>query len=299
MGRLHAALVSVQVLFALWPVVGAALLEVMPPMALVFARLFLAAPVLVVAARLHRRPLPRALDLLKLAGLGALGISLNQVFFITGLARSGPVNASVFVMLIPPFTVAIGVLLGLERVRPLRLAGIALALGGAALLVEIDRFDTSNAKSVGNAILFLNCACYAAYLVLARKTIARLGALVTIAWVMALGALETLPVTLAPALHVAWRSFGVATYLELAFIVIGPTVLTYLLNGYALRHADSSLVAVYVYVQPPIAAVASYLAFAIVPSVRTLWAALLIFFGVALSTGLSERLVTRLRRPTS
>lgn len=262
-------------------------------MALVFARLFLAAPVLVVAARLHRRALPTGLDLVKLAGLAALGISLNQVFFVTGLAKAGPVNASIFVMLIPPFTVGFGVVLGMERVRLVRLVGIAVALGGAALLVEIDRFDLSNAKSLGNAVLFVNCACYAAYLVLARTTLARLGPLVTVAWVMALGAVETLPVTLRPALAVHWTQFGLRTYLQLAFIVLGPTVLTYLLNGYALRHAESSLVAVYVYVQPPIAAVASYLFFGLLPGLRTLGAAVLIIIGVALSTGLVERWLGR------
>jgi drug/metabolite transporter (DMT)-like permease len=168
------------------------------------------------------------------------------------------------------------------------------------LLIEIERFDPSNTKMIGNALLLTNCTLYAAYLVLVRATIARLGALVTIAWVMVLGALESLPVTLPPALGVSWSLLGTGQWFGVAFVVLGPTVLTYLLNAYALGRAESSLVAVYVYAQPPIAAVASYLWFGIVPTLRTLLAALVIVIGVGLSTGLFERWLRAPRaRPAS
>ncbi len=298
--RVHLALIAVQILFGLWPVFGASLLRVMPPMALIFLRLTFAAPILAVAAQLHRHKLPSWIDLAKLAGLSALGISLNQIFFIEGLARSGPLNASICVMLIPPLTVGLAALFGRERVLKARVLGIVVALSGAALLIEIERFDPSNTKMIGNALLLTNCTLYAAYLVLVRATIARLGALVTIAWVMVLGALESLPVTLPPALGVSWSLLGTGQWFGVAFVVLGPTVLTYLLNAYALGRAESSLVAVYVYAQPPIAAVASYLWFGIVPTLRTLLAALVIVIGVGLSTGLFERWLRAPRaRPAS
>lgn len=282
--RVHAALLTVQVLFGLWPVAGAALLHVMTPMALIFLRLTFAAPILALAARLHREPLPSFRQIVELSVLAALGISLNQIFFIGGLSRSGPLNASICVMLIPPITVAIAALLGKERTSPWRILGIAVALGGAALLVEVERFDTSNARMVGNLFLLVNCSLYAAYLVLVRGTIARMGAITTVAWVMLLGALEALPVTLGPALAVHWSGLEPHHWASVVFVVLGPTVLTYLLNAYALGRAESSLVAVYVYAQPPIAAVASYAVFGIVPTLRTLVAALVIVVGVALST---------------
>ncbi len=287
--RVHAALLAVQVLFGLWPVAGASLLRVLPPLALVFLRLTFASPILAVAARLHRRRLPEASELARLAGLAALGISLNQLFFIGGLSRSGPLNASICVMLIPPLTVAIASALGRERVEPRRLLGIAVALVGAALLIEVERFDLSNEKMLGNVFLLVNCTLYAAYLVLVRGTIARLGALVTVAWVMLLGALEALPLTLGPALSARWSDLAAHDWGSVVFVVLGPTVLTYLLNAYALGRAESSLVAVYVYAQPPIAALGSYLVFAIVPTARTLVAASVIVVGVALSTGVVAR----------
>ena len=279
----HAALVAVQLLFALWPVAGASLLHHLRPAALVGVRLALGAPLLALVAGLHRRRPPALRDLARLAGLGALGISLNQLLFVQGLSQSGPVNASVAVLLIPPFTLGGAVLLCRERARPARLAGVGIALLGGLVLVGAERFDGSSARLWGNAMLVANTACYALYLVLARATIARLGALRTVAWVMLLGALEALPITLGPTLDVYWSSLPVSAWGGIAFVVLGPTVLTYFLNAWALGKSESSIVAIYVYLQPPLAALASYLLLDVTPTPSALAAAFVIAIGVALA----------------
>lgn len=282
--RVHLALVTVQLLFALWPVAGASLLAYMSPAALVGVRLALGAPLLALVAGLHRERLPALGDLARLAGLAALGISVNQLLFVGGLARSGPVNASVAVLLIPPFTVGAALLLGREKPRWQRLAGVAVALVGGAVLVGAERFDGSGERLVGNAMLVGNTASYGVYLVLARGTIARLGSLRTVAWVMLLGALEALPFTAGATLAVEWLALPATGWGSVAFVVLGPTVMTYWLNAWALSRAESSLVATYVYAQPPIAALASWWLLDVLPTGRVLVAGAIIVVGVALST---------------
>jgi drug/metabolite transporter (DMT)-like permease len=282
--RVHVALVTVQLLFALWPVAGASLLAHMSPAALVGVRLALGAPLLAVVAGLHRERLPALGDLARLAGLAALGISVNQLLFVGGLARSGPVNASVAVLLIPPFTVGAALMLGREKPRWQRLAGVAVALIGGAVLVGAERFDGSSERLVGNAMLVCNTASYGVYLVLARGTIARLGSLRTVAWVMLLGALEALPFTAVATLAVDWAALPATAWGSVAFVVLGPTVMTYWLNAWALSRAESSLVATYVYAQPPIAALASWWLLDVLPTGRVLVAGTIIVVGLALST---------------
>lgn len=280
--RVHAALITVQLLFALWPVAGASLLHYMTPAALVGVRLMLGAPILAALAKLHREKLPRTRDLVRLAGLGALGISVNQILFVEGLSRSGPVNASIAVLLIPPFTVGAALLLGRERFVWSRAVGVAIALAGGAMLVRAERFD--GARMLGNLMLVGNTASYGVYLVLARATVARLGALRTVAWVMVLGGLEALPFTVMPTLAVDWANLPPAAWGAVAFVVLGPTVLTYLLNAWALSRAQSSLVAAYVYAQPPIAALASWWLLDILPGGRVVLAGAIIVVGLALAT---------------
>ncbi|MFO0612159.1 MAG: DMT family transporter [Polyangiaceae bacterium] len=303
--RVHGALLVVQILFALWPVAGAALLEVMTPRALIFVRLTAGAPILAIATLAIRRSAAagratwaeRVRVGIALAGLAALGISINQLLFAEGLKRAGPINASIMVMLIPPLTVAIAAALGRERPSAGRLGGVAISLVGAALLVGAERFDLGAEHTLGNLLLLGNTTAYAFYLVLARPILGRLGALVTMAFVLGFGALEALPITLRAALETDWSALRPLHWALLGFVVAGPTLLTYLLNGYALARAESTLVAVYVYVQPPIAAAATFFAFGTKPTTRTVIAALVIFAGVALSTGLAVQVARWIRRP--
>ncbi len=258
-----------QVLFGLWPVVGVIALRGLSPPALVGVRLAVGAPILAIAAGLGRRPLPSRRDLLHLAVLAALGISVNQLLFVGGLSRAGPIHASVLGLLIPPFTVAIAAALGRERPSAVRVLGVMVAVAGAAILVRPDRLDLSRDAAVGDVMLVCNTAAYSAYLVLARRTFARLGALHSIAWVMVLGAVESLPFVALPLWQVSWTTLPPSVWGALAFVVVGATVLTYLLNAYALGRASSSVVAIYCALQPLVAAVAGAVMLGVTPGPDT------------------------------
>ena len=135
-----------------------------------------------------------------------------------------------------------------------------------------------------------NTASYAAYLVLARPTAQAIGSSAMVTWVFAFGALEALPLT-GPALLAA--DFGAIPtwgWASLAFIVLGATVGTYALNAYALARAESSLVAVYIYLQPLVSAAAAAFFLDQHLTGRTLLAGAIIGFGVYLS-------MPRARRP--
>lgn len=284
--RVHAALFTVQLLFGLWPVAGAVVMRHMTPAALIGYRLGLGAPLLVLAAGLPFRPLPARRDLAWLAVIAALGIGINQLLFAEGLHRSDPVNASVSILLLPSFTLSLATLLRHERPSPLRVVGILIALAGGALLVRLERFDLSDRTFVGNLMLLGNVSAYAAFLVLAKPVLLRVGALQGMAWCFVLGGLEALPFTLGPTLAVPWLSLDAATWGWLLFVLAGPTLGTYVLNAFALRKVESSLVAAYTNVQPVIAAVSSFVVLGTLPAPRTLVAAGIVVAGITLSAEL-------------
>src|SRR5690606_9318311 len=116
MRRVHLALITVQVLFGLWPVAGSAVLGVLSPQALIGFRLFLGAPCLLLVARLSAARGPRVTraDLPTLFGLAILGITANQILFVEGLKRAGPINASVLLLIIPAVTLLVATVLGRE-----------------------------------------------------------------------------------------------------------------------------------------------------------------------------------------
>jgi drug/metabolite transporter (DMT)-like permease len=114
---------------------------------------------------------------------------------------------------------------------------------------------------------------------------------------MSTGALLALPFTLRDTLAIPWETLSPATWASIVFVVLGPTVLTYLLNAWALSRADSSLVATYVYAQPPIAALASFWFLGLVPAPRVLVAAAIIAVGLTLATRAPSASGARYKQP--
>jgi drug/metabolite transporter (DMT)-like permease len=282
----HGALFSVQIFFGLWPVAGAAVLKHLSPPAMIGLRTILAAPILIAIARVRApgRVIPDRRDLAVLAILAFLGVTANQLLYAEGLLRAGPVSAAVLMVTIPPLTLLVAMIAGRERPRANRVIGVVVALLGAALVLPIERFELSSRVMIGDLLLIANCMSYACYLVFARGVIGRVGPEVAIAWVFLFGSIEALPFTMSPLLETSWSELPGWTHAILAFIVLGPTVGAYGLNGFALRHADASLVAAYVTLQPVIAGFAAWLLLGTEVTVRVAAAGLVIVAGLLIAS---------------
>jgi drug/metabolite transporter (DMT)-like permease len=278
----HLILVIVQVCFASLAVVGKLALADVPPLALVLARVAGGALVFWILARgavplrLGRR------DWLRLVACAHLGVVFNQILFLNGLERSTAINASVLGTTIPIFTALFAAAAGAERLRAGRVAGIVVALAGALILVRVDRFSLSDEHAVGNLLIVANSCCYGLFLVTVRPLAARIAPmpLVTLVFACALPVVAVLgvPVWSELAPRLSGRDAALV-----AFIIAVPTVGAYALNQIAIRRADSSVVAVYIYLQPLLAAVGASFLLHELPDRRTLLGAALIFPGVWLS----------------
>ncbi len=278
--RVHAALLSVQVMFGTLPLAGQVAMEHITPTGLATLRICGAAVVLgLVAGR--RLGSIRASDLPWLALFAGLGVVGNQVLFLMGLARSTQINASILITTIPVFTVAFALLLRKERASARRIMGVAVGLCGALLITRVERFDLSDGTVAGNLMILVNAAFWSLHLVLARRLLERLDSLVVLAWMFIIGAVPMLLLgggDVAAAVGTATaRSWGAA-----AWAVAVPTILSYLVNMWALGRVEASSVAIYVYLQPVVAGVLAVLVAGEVLTVRTGVSALLIFAGVAL-----------------
>ncbi len=279
----HAALIAVQVLFASLAIVGRFVLPEFPAGALVMIRVIGAGAILVVVNMLRRGQwVTDRRDLLELGGLGLLGITLNQSLFVFGLAHTTAINATILVTTVPVFTLVGAVLLGRERASKQKLGGVALAAAGAVWLIGPDRISLAPDVTLGNLMILAGMVCYAAYFLLAQRMLGRYDALTVTTYVMLLSILTVAPVGMPALFRLEPSTIRPAIWAGVAWIVAGPTVLTYLLNVWALRRVSSSVVAVYIYLQPLMtAAVAPLLLKGETLTPRTAAAGLLIFTGVS------------------
>ena len=281
-------MLAVQLLFASNAVVGRVNVQWLGPKLLVLLRVVVAALVfLALARRLGARlPVSRG-DLARLGLCAILGVSLNQACYLTGLAYSTATHASLIGTSVPVFTAAVAALAGQERMTWRKAAGIGLALTGALYLARVGSLGL-RLGSLGDLLFLANSLSYACYLVLGRSLLRRYGAGTLVVWTFALGAILILPFGL-PGLPV-FGGVGVRhplpfwIGLTVAYTILFPTVLAYLLNAYALERVDSSTAAAFIYLQPIFA---TALALPILHerlSPRTGIAAALIFLGILLST---------------
>jgi drug/metabolite transporter (DMT)-like permease len=252
-GRIVVTLLVVQAMFGTLPLTGQTVMRWIPPLGAASLRAVGAALVFAVICR-GRLATVALRDVPWLVLFSFLAVIGNQVLFLEGLSRSTQINASVLITTIPVFTVGFALALRRERASWPKLGGVAVGLAGALLLTHVESFDLSNRTVVGNLLVVANCSLWSLHLVLARPFLARIPPLVMISWLFLIGALVLAPLGLPAAIDglaaappAAW---GVA-----AWMLAGPTVLAYLLNIRVLRDAESSLVAIFTYLQPLIAGV--------------------------------------------
>ena len=99
-------------------------------------------------------------------------------------------------------------------------------------------------------MILANCLSYAAFLVLMRRLLHRLPVTTVIAWAFLFGGLG---VAAASATHLAaipFASVPLSVWLLMAYIVLVPTTLNYLINTWALARSTPTLVAAYTTLQP-------------------------------------------------
>lgn len=279
--RLHSALFTVALLFSANYVISKLGMREFSPMA--FAWLRIAGAAVILAAITRKEPSLSRDDKRRVAGFAILGVVINAPLFLLGLSMTSVHVAAILITTIPVFTLGAAIALGRERASATRIGGITLACIGALLVVGGESFAGTWRSVVGALLIVINCLSYALYLVISKPSMARLSAKAVVARMFAVGALVLLPFAALPLARQDWNALSSGAWLSLALVIAGPTIIAYLLQAWALRHADSSLVATYTYVQPVLATILGAMFFAEVIHPIVGAAALLIFGGVALA----------------
>lgn len=280
------ALVLVQVFFATLPIAAKIALRELSSPTIALTRVTVAALIFLLIQRLTiHEPIRGRRDYGLLAYYSVLGVSMNQLLYITGVAMTTATAAQMLITGGPAVTLGIAIILGKEVGTRAKWIGIALAGAGALTLVGIGM---SESRALGNFIILVNMIAYSMYLVSARDILQRYHPLTVLTWLFVFGVLGLLPFGLLPAL----RELPLTTLdarLAIIYIIIFPTVGAYYLNMWALTKVESSTVSTFVYLQPVMTAALAVPILGERPSARMLPAAILIFAGVAVAIHAARR----------
>ena len=221
-------------------------------------------------------------DILKLAGAALLGIVFNQGLYNIGLSITSPVNASIVTTSMPIFAMVLSFFILREPITWKKAMGVAIGCCGALILI-LSSASAGNAKVGdirGDLMCFAAQFSFALYLALFNPVIRKYNVFTVNKWMFTWASLFVLPFTGWHVSQLPWASFTVATWLEVGYVVVFGTFLSYLLSVVAQRVLRPTVVSVYNYVQPIVSVIVSV---AVGLSVFTLpqgVAVLLVFSGV-------------------
>ena len=281
---MHGALFTVAALFSLNYIISKFGMRAFSPLTFAYLRV-LGSALILNAMPGTRGTLPNR----QIALLALLGVVTNQALFLAGLAFTTAHVAAILITTIPVFTLAIAIATGRERATATKIGGIVLAAAGALLVVWGEGIEGSLRSLLGSLMIVGNSLAYSFYLVVSKPMMATHSARRVLARMFAFATLLMLPVSGWSLVHESWHTIPANAWLSLLAVILGPTVAAYLINLWTLRHADSSLVAAYVYVQPVATTILA--AIFLGERIRTIAivAGVIIGTGVWLSSGYKQR----------
>ena len=224
------------------------------PTAFTGLRVSLAALFLIGVAFAGVRPRLARKDVLVLLLLGALGNGLYQLFFVHGVARTRAGNAALIVGSAPALIALFARLRGLERLRGMTLAGIALSIVGIALVIAGSaKLPDGETTLLGSLLVFGGVLSWTVYTVFLQPYTRRINVGQLAAITMVGGAVPLLIVSAPALIATDWARVSPGAWAALFYASIISMGVAYMLWYRGLRLLGPTRTAIYSNLQPMIA----------------------------------------------
>jgi drug/metabolite transporter (DMT)-like permease len=194
-------------------------------------------------------------DLLRMALAGLLTVSVYHLALNEGELHTTAGTAAVVIGTAPGMTLALAILLGLERFSAWRATGLAIAFAGVVVVITLgsgERVSLQTAK--GPMLVLVSAASFAMYNVLVKPLVARAGTIPVSSAASLVGTVPLLAV-LRPGTVDDVRALGALDAALLVYLGLACTLFAYIAWTVALGRIDASRAVAYLYGVPPLAVV--------------------------------------------
>jgi len=288
----HLALIGANLIYGLnYSIAKLLMPEYIKPLGLVALRSIVATSLFWIFSLFFPREKVEKKDLLYMFSFFIFGVFLNQVFFLEGLNRTTPINASLLMLLNPIMAILFGVIILKESLSGRKIAGVMTGVTGTALLLlGGTNFTIGGGSVTGDILILLTAASWALFLVTIKRMTVKYSNYTVMKWVFLFAVAPNIAIGHNQLLEVSFSAMPVAIILGFVFVTVMTTFVGYGLNTYGLKYVSPTVVSTYVYLQPVIAVVVSLM----LGQDRLTWfkvlTALLVFVGVYLVSSAPEKL---------
>lgn len=286
-------LVYVMLVFAtsMWGsgfIAGKIAVEDFGPFTVAFLRFFFAAVLLfpLMWKMEPKRPVVTLRDWLFFALLGLTGIFIYNVCFFLASMYAPVVKSSLFIATNPVLILLLSILFLKERVTRFQIAGMILALSGAATIISegnMGAIITGGLEAI-DIILLLAVVTWALYSVLGKVVLKKFSPVVSTTYAVMFGTIFLLPFSLYEASPLSWLEASPSSWLAILHMSVFVTVISFVMYYDGIQQIGASKAALFINVMPVSAVVMAVIFLNESFGMIHLAGALLVFSGVTLGT---------------
>jgi drug/metabolite transporter (DMT)-like permease len=217
-----------------------------------------------------------------LVGLGVVGHSLYQYFFIGGLARTSVANSSLMLGATPVVIAVANAVLGIDRITRLHWVGAMLSVAGIYAVVGSGA-QLGGEHLAGDVMMLVAVTCWAAYTIAARRLMDRHSPVGVTGLSMIIGSVLYVVLVNRSVRETDWGAVSAGTWFALVYSALFALCIAYTIWYAAVREIGPARTSVYSNLVPLVAMLTAIL-FLGEPIVTTkLFGAAAVLIGVALT----------------
>ena len=197
-------------------------------------------------------------DWLRIIFGGAVGLFLFIYLFVTSLKYGNPIDISIIMTLPPVFVILIGVIFLHQRPSLIEYLGVVISFVGAATVILGGGYGKSGSDNLlGDLLAVASTLCYALYLVILEKPSKNYKPITLLRWVFLFAAVPALFFIPGMQHEAIAHTTNAIPWIEIGFILLCPTFLSYFLVQPAEKRIGSELVSLYQYLLPVFATISA------------------------------------------
>ena len=188
-----------------------------PPLPFVAMRFTLAGLVVLGLVLLLGLGRPGRRDLLRMAGLGLVGVGMNNVAFTFGVSMTTASDTALIYAAVPIWGILLGLALGLERPTLWGVLGVALAFLGVGVVVYGGLGGGSGTSLMGDLLVVIATMCWGSYAVLSLPLLRSYSPLVVAGYTMLFGGMAALLIAIPELWSTDWAAVGGGAWEAVAY----------------------------------------------------------------------------------
>ena len=281
---IHFALLIVSLIYgANYSILKVLIPEYMPAFGFIFYRILAASILFWLLSSGNKEKVNWKKDGGRLVLCALFGVATNQLLFFKGVSITSAINGSIIMTLTPVFVFILSAILLNEKITKTKIVGLIVAFVGAlSIIYQPETVDITVGNWVGDVLVLLNALSYGTYLVLVKPLMGKYSPLTVTRWVFSIGFILATPVSIQEALTVDWSTFEPEAWWSGIYVILGVTVIAYLVNAWSMKRVNPTLVGIYIYLQPVFASLIAVTFFQEDLTMLHILSALLVFSGIYL-----------------